>query len=53
MNLDQARAQMRPIVHILGTALILIAALKMFGMHIPVTGNISELALVGIGLMHI
>ena len=53
MNMDQARAQMRPIVHIVGTAVILVAALKLFGVHVPVSGNISELALVGIGLMHV
>ena len=53
MNLDQARAQVRPIVHIVGTVLILVVALKLFGVHIPISGNITELSLVGIGLMHI
>ena len=51
--MEQTRAQIRPVVHIVGIILVVVAALKLFGIHIPVPGNISELALVGIGLLHV
>ena len=54
MNIDQARAQVRPIIHVIGVILVLIAAVKMFGLlHIGISGSVTELALVGIGLLHV
>lgn len=53
MNLDQLRNQVRPIVHILGVALVVVAALKLFGVNINFGGSVEEAALVGIGLLHV
>lgn len=53
MNLDQIRSQIRPIVHIVGVALVAVAALKLFGVNINFGGGVEESALVGIGLLHV
>ena len=54
MNIDQASAQVRLIIHVIGVILVLVAAVKMFGLlHIGISGSVTEMALVGIGLVHV
>lgn len=53
MTVDSALSQIKPITRIIGIALVLSAALKMFGVHIGIAGDAQTLALVGIGLLHV
>lgn len=52
-QLDDARNAIRPATFILGAICIASAALKLFGFRYGIQANTSELALVGIGLLHI
>lgn len=53
MTFDTARAQIRPIVNTAGLILVIVAALKLAGMHFGVPGSVADDALVGIGLLHV
>lgn len=54
MNVDAIFGQARPIIRLVGSVLIVIAALRLFGVSITaLPGGVSDLALVGLGLMHI
>lgn len=53
MTPDSARQTVRPFTTMAGIALVVIAALKLFGVRLGIPGSITEIALVGIGLLHI
>jgi hypothetical protein len=53
MNVDAIFGQARPLIRLVGAVLIVAAAAKLFGMNFPISGGVSELALVGIGLVHV
>ena len=54
MNFDQIRGQLRPLTHAIGAVCIVVAALKLLvAVRLGIPGSPSELALVGLGLMHI
>lgn len=53
MTLDSLIGQARPILKLIGAACILLAAVKLAGFGIQVRAGVSELSLVGIGLLHI
>ena len=45
--MDQALGQIRPILAIVGTALIIVGLLKFFGLNIPMNGSGLEIAVAG------
>jgi len=47
MNPDQALAQVRPILKLIGTVLIVIGIAKFFGFQIPMRGSGLEIAVAG------
>lgn len=47
MNFDQAMGQIRPILSIIGSVLIVAGLLKFFGMAIPIQGGGLEIAVAG------
>lgn len=48
MNIDQALSQARPIIHLIGTALIAAGLAKFFGVHISILkGSGLEIAVAG------
>lgn len=51
MNTSQLKSQIVPILHLVGLALVVVAALKFGGVRISFGGNVTETALVGIGLL--
>jgi hypothetical protein len=51
MNTAQLKSQVLPILHLIGLALVIVAALKHGGVRISFGGNVSETVLVGIGLL--
>lgn len=53
MSYDSLRGQLRPIANIAGLILVIVAGLKLAGMHFGVPGSIADDALVGIGLLHV
>lgn len=53
MNVDQLFGQIRPICKLIGVAMVIVAALKLFGVHIDIGGSVEATALVGIGLLHV
>lgn len=53
MTLDSLLGQARPILKLIGAACILIAAAKLAGIGIPIRAGVTELSLVGLGLLHI
>ena len=48
---NQFRIQIKPICGLAGLVLVLLAALKLAGVHLGVSGDMNTLALVGIGLL--
>ena len=50
MNFGQMRASINPVTSVIGAIVILVAAVKLF-LHVSVPFSVSELALVGIGLL--
>lgn len=52
MDNDPTLAQIKTVFHLIGIVLVLMAAVKLFGYH-GLPGNISEIALVGIGLINV
>lgn len=53
MTVDSLISQARPIFKLVGIACVLVAALKLAGFGIPIRTGVTELSLVGIGLLHI
>jgi len=53
MSVDAIFGQARPLLRLVGAALIVVAAAKLFGFQIGVPGTIEAQALVGLGLMHV
>jgi hypothetical protein len=53
MSVDHIFGQARPILKLLGAALIVVAALQLFGVHVGFGGGVEANALVGLGLLHI
>jgi hypothetical protein len=51
MDLKQATSQIVPLLHLIGLALVIVAALKYGGVQLGFGGNVSETAMVGIGLL--
>jgi hypothetical protein len=51
MNANQLRGQIVPLLHLAGLALVIVAALKYGGVRISFGGNVTETAMVGIGLL--
>lgn len=51
MNTSQLKSQIVPVLHLVGLALVVVAALKFGGVRISFGGNVTETALVGIGLL--
>ena len=51
--IEQALAAVRPITKIAGFVLVISAGLKMFGIHIGLSGDTQTMALVGLGLLHV
>lgn len=51
MNTAQLKSQVIPILHLIGLALVIVAALKYGGIRVPVGGGVQETVLVGIGLL--
>ena len=51
MNTSQLKSQIVPLLHLVGLALVIIAALKYGGVRIGFGGNVTETAMVGIGLL--
>ena len=52
MTFDQARASIHPITSIIGAVCVLVAVFKLF-LHISVSYSVTDLALVGLGLLAI
>lgn len=53
MNTDQIFGQVRPVLKLAGAVMVIIAALKMFGIADGISGGTTEYALVGLGLLHV
>ena len=53
MTVDSIFGQARPLLKLIGSALVIVSALKMFGVAIGVPGSVADEALVGIGLLHV
>ena len=53
MSLDSALSQARPILKLIGAACVLVAAAKLAGLGVPIRAGVTELSLVGLGLLHI
>ena len=47
MNVDQALGQVRPILKLVGTALIAVGIAKFFGFDMPMKGSGLEIAVAG------
>lgn len=53
MTVDSLLGQARPVLKIIGAACILLAATKLAGLGIQVRPSITDLSLVGLGLLHL
>lgn len=53
MQIDQALGQVRPILSLIGTAVIAVGLAKYFGAGIPISGSGLELAVAGFLLKHV
>lgn len=54
MNVDAVFGQARPLIKLVGAALVIMAALRLFGVGFTaVPGSVTDLALVGLGLLHV
>lgn len=53
MSLDSLLGQARPILKLIGAACILVAAAKLAGFGLPIRAGVTELSLVGLGLLHL
>lgn len=51
MNTAQLKAQIVPLLHLAGLVLVIVAALKYGGVRVSFGGNVTETAMVGIGLL--
>jgi hypothetical protein len=51
MNANQLKLQIVPILHLIGLALVIVAALKYGGVRVAFGGGVQETVLVGIGLL--
>jgi hypothetical protein len=51
MNANQLKAQIVPLLHLAGLVLVIVAALKYGGVRVSFGGNVTETAMVGIGLL--
>ena len=47
MNADQVFGQLRPILQLVGSILIVAGLLKFFGLNIPINGSGLEIAIAG------
>lgn len=47
LNIDQVFGQLRPLLQLVGSLMIIAGLLQWFGVNIPVTGNGLELAVAG------
>ena len=47
MNIDQSLGQIRPILSLIGSAVVALGLLKFFGVNIPLAGSGLELAVAG------
>lgn len=53
MTSDQIFGQLRPILSLIGSVIIVVGVLKFFGVQVPVTGSGLELAAIGFLIKHI
>jgi hypothetical protein len=54
MNIDSLLSQIRPILKLVGIALVIVAGLQLFNLvHINFGGDVTQNALVGLGLLHV
>jgi hypothetical protein len=51
MNANQIKSQVVPILHLIGLALVIVAAFKYGGVRVGFGGGVQETVLVGIGLL--
>jgi hypothetical protein len=53
MDYNAQRNSLKPFCGLVGLLLVLLAAAKLAGLHFGLGASASELALVGIGLLHV
>ena len=53
MDINQALGQVRPILSLVGSAIIAAGLLKFFGVNVPISGSGIELAAAGFLLKHV